>query len=344
MDITDLVPSGFLMSEMPRPVKRSRTQRILRAPLLHFIVIGTCAYLLWPLWNVDENRLSIRVTAEDIRQLELGWTQQMGRNPTARDRAALIENEIDERLLLEEAFRRGWHRSDGIAQRRLIQNQRFLDPEDEATDEEMLERAYQQGMDRSDLVVRRRLLELMRLTLAAEARRTPPSREELEAYLRDHADQFRKPERIQLSHVFLSRDRRGSSLDADTEALGQRLRQTSPSVETAVEWGDPLLVRSSLPLWSEERLARELGTSFARSAMQAPEQEWFGPIDSAYGKHWVFVEARSEAAAPELDDVLPRVEAELLREREKEALRNRVKNLREEAEIQTEAGVDNPTP
>ena len=332
------------MSEVPRPVKKNRTRRFLRAPLLHFIVIGTCAYLLWPLWNVEEDRLSIRVSAEDIRQLELGWTQQMGREPTARDRAALIENEIDERLLLEEAFRRGWHRSDGIAQRRLIQNQRFLDPKDEASDEEMLERAYQQGMDRSDLVVRRRLLELMRLTLAAEARRTPPNREELEAYLRDHSDQFRTPERVQLSHVFLSRDRRGSSLDSDTEALGQRLRQTSPPLEAAVEWGDPLLVRSRLPLWSEERLARELGTSFARSAMQAPEQEWFGPVDSAYGKHWVFIESRSEAADPKLNDVLPRVEADLLREREKEALRNHVKELREHADIQMEAGPNNPTP
>lgn len=330
------------MTEAPRPIQRSRLQRILRAPLFHFIFIGTCAYLLWPVWNVDEDRLSIRVTAEDVHQLELGWTQQMGRKPTARDRAALIENEIDERLLLEEAFSRGWHRSDGIAQRRLIQNQRFLDPEDQATDEEMLERAYQQGMDQSDVVVRRRLLELMRLTLAAEARRTPPDREALNAYLHDHADQFREPERVQLSHVFLSRDRRGLNLDTDAEALGQRLRQTSPPVEAAVEWGDPLLVRSRLPLWSEDRLARELGTSFARSAMEAPGQQWFGPVDSAYGKHWIFVESRSEAADPELNDVLPRVEAEFLREREKEALRNHVKELREQSEIYVETGLDAP--
>ena len=332
------------MSHALQPKKRSRAQRTLRSPLLHFIVIGTCAYLLWPWWTQDEPHFFIRLAPEDIRQLELGWEQQMGRAPTARDRSALINTEIDERLLLEEAFNRGWHRSDGIAQRRLIQNQRFIDPEDKASDAEMLERAYQQGMDRSDLVVRRRLLELMRLTLASEARRTPPLRKELEAYLRDHADQFKEPERVQLSHVFLSRDRRGADLDIDARELGERLHQTSPPLEDAVKWGDPLLVRSRLPLWSKERLARELGARFAESAMQAPLQEWFGPVDSAYGKHWVFVEARQDATDPDLDNVLPRVEAELLREREQQALRSHIEALREQAEIELATDPNAPAP
>ncbi|MCH2186282.1 hypothetical protein MK280_10470, partial [Myxococcota bacterium] len=66
-------------------------------------------------------------------------------------------------------------------------------------------------------------------------------------------------------------------------------------------------------------------------------QQWSGPIDSAYGKHWVFVESHKDPADPELNEVLPRVKAEFLREREQEALRNHVEGLRAQAEINVEA-------
>ena len=67
--------------------------------------------------------------------------------------------------------------------------------------------------------------------------------------------------------------------------------------------------------------------------MQAPTGEWVGPIESAYGIHWIFVEDRREATNPPLDEVLREVRSEWLREREKEATRTYVEGLRRRADI-----------
>ena len=315
----------------------SRLRRFLRAPLLHFILIGTAAYGVNAWITNDDPSLFVHITRGDLRNLESGWEEQMGRLPGPGERASLLRSEINDRLLLEEAFSRGWHRTDGIAQRRLIQNQRFLHPEDEASDAEMLERAYAQGMDRSDLVVKRRLLERMRGVASASARATPAQRSELESYLTDHASQFVRPEQIRLSHVFLSRDRRGAALDADAQAFGERLQKENVSASDAEDWSDPLLIRNHLPLWSQERLQRELGASFAEQAMEAPIGEWFGPVESAYGKHWVFVEDRRASSNPPLNEVLREVRSEWLRERETEATRLYLEGLRRRADVRIDS-------
>ncbi len=313
-------------------------RRAARSPLLHFIVLGGLAFLARDLVFGPEPALSIGLSADEVRDLEDGWQRQTGRPPSESEREALIRSEVDDRLLLEDAFDRGWHRSDAIALRRLVQNQRFLAPDDPASDLELLERAFEQGMDRSDIVVRRRLLERMRLAIFAGAREPAPTRDELAAYLAAHPARFERPEQARISHVFLSRDRRGESLARDAEALGARLAAESVPPERASEFSDPLLVRSHLPLWSESRIARELGAPFAAEAMEAPVGRWTGPIESAYGLHQAYVHERTPRTQPPLDEVMSEVRAELLREREQRALRDYVTGLRARASV-TIAGI-----
>lgn len=310
-----------------------RLRRLVRAPLLHFLAIGGAAFLAVQLTRPPPPAFVVHLSAADVAWLEAAFTEQAGRPPDDPERTALIESEIADRLLLAEAFALGWHRTDGVATRRLVQNQRFLSPDDPASDDELLERARAQGMDRSDIVVRRRLLERMRLALASRTRETAPSREELEACRLARADRFVRPERTRLSHVFLSRDRRGDDLQRDAESLGHRIAAGEIAPEQVGRYSDPSLVRTSLPLASEAAIARELGAEFAAAAVRAPLGEWTGPIRSAYGLHFVYVHERVPAVLPALAEIESEVRAEWMRERERRAIRDHVAALRERAEI-----------
>ena len=312
------------------------TRRLLRAPLLHFLLIGGALYAANAALQPPPPGPVVRVTAGKLAELEEQFLRQTGRPPNEREREWLIASRVDDELLLEEAFALGWHRSDAIAQRRLLQNQRFLDPDSAASDAELLVRAYEQGMDRSDIVVRRRLLERMRLSIAGRAHAEEPDDEALHQYLERHAEQFTRPERVQLSHVFVSSDRHGERLDDAAAALMVRLVDEAISPDDTAELGDPFLLSRELPLWPADTLASRMGPDFAEGAMRAPVGEWSGPVASSYGLHLVWVRQRSPAAVPALDSIRSRVRASLLREREQEVLRAHLEALRARARVEVE--------
>ena len=324
------------MSTSSAPESESRPlrkRRLLGSPLLHFLVIGALLFFGEKALFEPEPEVVIRLTAQDIAALEQGWRERNGQPPNAELLQALIDAHIEDELLLREARSLGWHLTDGIVLRRLLRNQRFLETDESISDQELLERAFEQDMDKTDLVVRRRLLERMRLLIASRVRARPPSESELEAFLAENADAFRRPERVDLSHVFLSRDRRGDQLLADAEALGRKLREESIAPDRARELGDPFLLSHRIPLSSEASIGRQYGPAFAAEAIRAPGDQWSGPIPSSYGAHMVWVHEKTPAVVPPLDEIRQRVESEVLRERERSELIAHTQSLREKARI-----------
>ena len=314
----------------PRPLRK---RRLLGSPLLHFLVIGALLFFGEKALFEPEPEVVIRLTAQDIAALEQGWRERNGQPPNAELLQALIDAHIEDELLLREARSLGWHLTDGIVLRRLLRNQRFLETDESISDQELLERAFEQDMDKTDLVVRRRLLERMRLLISSQVRARPPSESELEAFLAENADAFRRPERVDLSHVFLSRDRRGDQLLADAEALGRKLREEGIGPDRARELGDPFLLAHRIPLSSEASIGRQYGPAFAAEAIRAPGDQWSGPIPSSYGAHMVWVHEKTPAVVPPLDEIRQRVESEVLRERERSELIAHTQSLREKARI-----------
>ena len=149
----------------------------------------------------------------------------------------------------------------------------------------------------------------------------------------ENLDLFRRPDRVALSHIFLSRDSRQEHLRADAEALGLRLEAEKISPDQANEWGDPFLLSHRIALSSEESIGRQYGPEFAAAAIRAPLGHWSGPIPSSDGAHWVWAHERSLAEVPPLAEIRTRVENELLRERERAAMVDHAARLRENAEI-----------
>jgi hypothetical protein len=210
----------------------------------------------------------------------------------------------DDALLVREALRRGFERSDDVVRRRLVQNLRFARPDDPRSDGELFDEALRLGMHESDLVVRRRLAWKMRLVLAEPARAREPSEAELAAYLAAHGPRFTEPERLTLSQLYF-RDR--SRAEAALAASPER--------------GDALPLPRELPSLSEAELAARLGPAFAEAALRGPEGRWFGPVASSYGHHLVLVHARTPARVSPLASVRSAVREALLAERADAAVR-----------------------
>ena len=315
--------------------------RLLRAPIVHFVAIGAALFVA-ERWLDAPLPEPLQVPASERTRIHQELRRTLGREPSPRELGYGVDAWIDEELLVREARALGWHRTDPVVQMRLVRNQRFVSEDPEAEDETLLDQAYAMEMDRADLVVRRRLAERLRLAVTSPFSGATPPEEDLRALLERDRDRLRRPALVQLSHVFLSSDRRGADLQRDAETALARLRKQELPPEDAIAEGDPFLVPAKLPLSSERALAARLGPEFGRDVIQAPEGEWSGPTPSAYGLHLVWVHRRVQARDPGLEEVRSDLSATWRTERGQERLREVLARLRAEAGVvrQSEVGTE----
>jgi hypothetical protein len=319
----------------------------LRKPAVHFVVLGLGFYLakavVYPPESSQPEAEVIVIEAARVEELGLDWLVRNGPPLSEHTLDALVHAEVDDRLLVEEARRRGLHRSDPVVQRRLLKNMDFLGDRAGSSAAAKLAEAYRLGMDRSDLVVRRRLVQLLQLEAYGSARVPEPSEAELEAYLAEHADRFMQPTRLRLYHVYFSRDKRGAATEADARAALARIVAKENSANAGDDEGDPFMFPRDLALRSERELAKTFGAEFAERVFELPIGHFSGPVASAYGEHLVFVRERSPELLPPLAAVRKAVFESLLEERGKRALRERLRGLREDYTVRIE-GRAAPTP
>ena len=91
--------------------------------------------------------------------------------------------------------------------------------------EEVLYReALAMGLDRDDTLVRRRLRQKLEFVAEDMADAVDPTDAELQQYLDEHPESFRVERRASFYQVYLSRDRRGDSLNADSMKMLAKLR------------------------------------------------------------------------------------------------------------------------
>ena len=297
-----------------------------RRPAVHFALLGA---LLFALSQGRNDRpaapLPGALDAAAADALRHQWVARSGRAPTTDQWARLVDDALDEEALYRAALAAGLDRDDPVVQARLVGNMRFLVGGD--SDGGALYRdAVALGMADGDVVVRRRLIERMRLLLQEPALAAEPSEAELLAYLDAHPHDFDAPARVRLSHVFLSRQRRGAAVAADATHLLEHLGRADAG--RAAELGDPLPVPADLPSASARDLARLFGPRFAAAALALAPGRWQGPLASPYGLHLVWVHEREAGSRPGLESVRTRVRAAVREGRAAAALRDGVQVLR----------------
>jgi hypothetical protein len=310
-------------------------RRVLRAPLLHFLVLGLALLALegsWERYGRGGARPRIVMGSAELGRLRQSWGIDHGAPPTDAEEARLVRDAVDEEILYREALARGFDKSDQASRERLVRLAGFVG--EERGDRDALEReARQLGLERSDLVLRRHLIEMARLSIGWLGAADMPSEADLEAYLARHAAEFAPPERVRLTHVYLSAAARGARLGPDANALLATLRRTGVRPDDAPGLGDAFIRGARLDL-AHGDLERFFGADFAQTVDAAPVGEWTGPIASAYGLHLVWVHARETGPVPALDAVRGRVVHAWLREQSDARARAAMATLRARYDVQ----------
>ncbi len=118
-------------------------KRVLREPLLHFMLAGAGLFLLHGFLSgpglPDEDE--IIVNAGRVEHLSLVFLNTRQRPPTEQELAGLIDNYVMEEVLAREAIKMGLDRNDTIIRRRLKQKMDFL--LDDFTDNQATEQDLQ---------------------------------------------------------------------------------------------------------------------------------------------------------------------------------------------------------
>jgi hypothetical protein len=255
---------------------------VLREPLVHFLALGALLFLFFA-WRGGSGPGSSRIaiTPGLVEHLASGFARTWQRPPTGAELKGLIDDYVKEEIATREAV--------GM------------------------------GLDRDDTIIRRRLRQKLEFLVEDASASTPPTDAELEAWLRKHPESFRAEPQLAFRQVYVSPQRRGASARGDAEKLLVQLR--AKGKDAAIDrLGDASMLPVEQPLGPLRDASRSFGESFAQELMKVEPGQWAGPVESPYGLHLVLVRERVGAATPQLSEIRPMVEREVLAERRKRDL------------------------
>jgi hypothetical protein len=267
-------------------------KRLLREPLIHFLVLGAGIFILFgAVGDVrDEKSDRIVVSAGKIENLAKLWRRTWQRPPTAEELDGLIVDHVKEEVFYREA--------------------RVL------------------GLDLDDTIIRRRLRQKMEFLVEDVAAAAEPTEAELQAFLEKNPDAFRVPPLVTFSHIFLNQDRRGEAAHRDAERLLGELGKGNGRIDPAA-LGDPFLLPHDFKVLPENEVVKLFGQEFAARLLELKPGQWTGPVESGYGVHLVFIRERTEPQTGELAEVRDAVSREWREARRREANATFYQRLRE---------------
>jgi hypothetical protein len=103
-------------------------KRLLREPLVHFLLIGAALFVVFGLLGKDTGTVpgAIVITKEQIASLAADFQRTWQRPPTTDEREALIQDRLREEVYYREAMALGLDKDDPIIRRRLRQKMEFI--------------------------------------------------------------------------------------------------------------------------------------------------------------------------------------------------------------------------
>ena len=205
-------------------------KKLLKDPLLHFLLIGAALFLAFGLIKspegIEENRIII--TSGDIEALQANFARTWQRPPTESEVSGLIEERVRDEIAYREAVA--------------------------------------MGLDQGDSVIRRRLRMKMELIVEDVAGFSPPTDEDLETYLAEYRESFRQQPQVSFIHVYLNSDKRGARVEDDAREILARLSAASIDADPE-SYGDPSMLPKELPLYYIKDIGRLFGVDFRRQIL-----------------------------------------------------------------------------
>jgi len=292
---------------------QTRLSKLLREPLVHFLLIGMALFLIFRIGGgqKSESPDEIVVTQGVIESLVMSWEKTWQRPPMPKELEGLVESYIKQEVLYREALAMGLEKNDTIVKRRLGQKMTFL---------------FEDVADLSQV-----------------------TDEQLTQYLAENEEAYRIDPQFTFNHAYLNPDKRKETLEEDTRLLLAELQGSQGAGGGALS-GDSLMLPYSFESLPARDVDRQFGTGFAVQLSELPTGEWTGPVRSGFGVHFVFIEERIESRVPDLDEVRDAVERDLVAQRRRGAnekiyqrLRDRYTITIEESEGEEPEGAESKT-
>ena len=240
--------------------------RLLREPLLHFLLLGAAIFAAFTLLSrhkVDKPG-EIVITQGTLENLVTGFTRTWQRPPTQEELQGLVTDHVRE----EVAYRR----------------------------------AVAMGLDRDDTIVRRRLQQKLEFLSDNLSARVTPTDADLQAFLQSHADNFKTETTFTFRQIYLNPQLHGNNFHRDEAHLLAHLQRSGQQSDLS-SFGDPFLLPQSFENISLSEVKKIFGEQFAAGISAAVPGQWRWPVVSGYGSHLVYVVRRNEGRLPALADI-----------------------------------------
>jgi hypothetical protein len=273
--------------------------RLLREPLLHFLLIGIGLFVLFNVVRGGDTGAPREIVINEARveALAESFATTWMRPPTAQELKGLIDDYVAEEIYYRE----------GVAM----------------------------GLDQDDIVIRRRLRQKMEFISEDAAAAVEPTDAQLQEYLKLHAEKFVEPPRFSFRQLYFSTERRGDAARADAEQLLAALQAGRGPADPAAA-GDPTLLPEAMDAASPQQVANSFGTEFVEQLDEAPVGQWAGPLQSGFGLHLVIVDRRDPGALPTLEEIRPIVLREWQAEQRTKSNRAFLEQLRARYDVRVE--------
>jgi hypothetical protein len=279
-------------------------KKVVKEPLLHFLVIGALVFFVFSLVNKDEVNLDdkkIVVSAGDIERLSANWSKKWNRQPTEDELKGLVNSYIKEEVYYREALALGLDKDDTILRRRLMQKMEFL------------------SNDLADL--------------------SNPDETALNEYFLKNKDKYELPTRISFTHIYFSLDKHSHRIFDAAAKVMIDISTTAIPVPRAPERGDSFMFQYDFTLETPFEVARLFGQEFTEELFQTATGTWQGPIASGYGLHLVRISEKVDARMPELAAVIDKVHADYMFDQRQKTNKEIYERFKERYEIVIEIPV-----
>ncbi len=177
-------------------------KKMLREPLLHFLIIG--ALLFWAYGTINPAPKENKISVDDnlIDELIAKWELQRNRQPTLEELLGLVDQFVNQEVLYQEALAMNLDHNDEIVKRRLAQKMEFIS--------DNMSEALQ------------------------------PTEEMLRSYYDEYKDNYIKPAIYTMKQVYFSNDNRSNAIEdaksalnvENPEALGDNISLASQYTNT----------------------------------------------------------------------------------------------------------------
>jgi peptidyl-prolyl cis-trans isomerase C len=244
-------------------------KRLLREPLVHFLLIGAALFAVYhclqPARSAAPSAKAIQLSFDELGQLTLLFESQWKRPPTVQELDRLVENKVQTEILYREALAMGLDKNDEIVKRRMAQKMQFLAEDVAATRE--------------------------------------PTTDELKTWYGKNSEKFALPKRVSFRHLYFSPDKRGKRARDDAAKTLTQVAGQAEDVKLSESSADPFMFQEYYRDRAPDYLGKEFGPQFAQTVAKLPTGSWQGPIESGFGWHLVFVDTAIPGRVPDFEEI-----------------------------------------